>query len=110
MYWNELLASGDAIYRKKNVRIQAQDGTPVSFLIRPITLGNIDLRLTAKTSTAGDAIVRQLLVKVSLTGFLKKLFSLFWNFDLISILIESIELKRFTFPLCIPILLGGRSD
>jgi len=58
---NEL--TRDAIYRKKTVRIQAQDGTPVSFLIRPTTLGNIDLRLTAKTSTAGDSVVRQLLVK-----------------------------------------------
>ena len=63
--WNELGGLGDAIYRKKTVRIQAQDGTPVSFLIRPTTLGNIDLRLTAKTSTAGDSVVRQLLVKVS---------------------------------------------
>ena len=80
-----MLYLGDAIYRKKTVRIQAQDGTPVSFLIRPTTLGNIDLRLTAKTSTAGDAIVKQLLVKVSLTEIILKkkeaifLFFQTWN-------------------------------
>jgi len=80
-----MLYLGDAIYRKKTVRIQAQDGTPVSFLIRPTTLGNIDLRLTAKTSTAGDAIVKQLLVKVSLTEIIFKkkeaifLFFQTWN-------------------------------
>ncbi|EFX86067.1 hypothetical protein DAPPUDRAFT_313404 [Daphnia pulex] len=55
--------SSEAIFRKKSVRIPAQDGTPVSFLIRPTTLGNIDLRLTAKAATAGDAIVKKLLVK-----------------------------------------------
>jgi len=54
---------GETIFRRKTVRVKAQDGSPVSFMIRPKTLGNIDLRLTAKTSTAGDAIVRQLLVK-----------------------------------------------
>ena len=49
------------------MRVPAQDGTPVSFLIRPTTLGNIDLRMTAKAATAGDAIVKKLLVKVLLT-------------------------------------------
>lgn len=55
--------SGDAIFRKKSVVVPAQDGTPVSFLIRPTTLGNIELRLTAKAATAGDSVVKQLLVK-----------------------------------------------
>ena len=58
---------GETIFRKKTVRVPAQDGTPVSFLIRPTTLGNIDLRMTAKAATAGDAIVKKLLVKVLLT-------------------------------------------
>lgn len=57
---------GTTIYRKKNVKIAPQDGSPVSFLIRPTTLGNIDIRLTAKTNLAGDAVVRKLLVKVVL--------------------------------------------
>lgn len=55
---------GETIFRKKSVRVPAQDGAPVSFLIRPTTLGNIDLRMTAKAATAGDAIVKKLLVKV----------------------------------------------
>lgn len=55
--------SSETIFRKKSVRIPAQDGTPVSFLIRPTTLGHIDLRLTAKAATAGDAIIKKLLVK-----------------------------------------------
>jgi CD109 antigen len=59
------LTEGEAIFRKKSVRVPAQDGTPISFLIRPTTLGNIDLRMTAKTTTAGDAVVKKLLVKVS---------------------------------------------
>jgi len=76
------VTEGEAVFRKKSVRVPAQDGTPISFLIRPTTLGNIDLRMTAKTATAGDAVVKKLLVKVS--SFLKvALFS--WN----NILIET---------------------
>ena len=59
---NEL--KGESLFRSKTVRVPAQDGSPVSFLIRPKTLGNIDIRMTAKSFTAGDAIVRKLLVKV----------------------------------------------
>lgn len=58
---NEL--KGESLFRSKTVRVPAQDGSPVSFLIRPKTLGNIDIRMTAKSFTAGDAIVRKLLVK-----------------------------------------------
>ena len=61
---NNFFALGETIFRKKTVRVPPQDGSPVSFLIRPTTLGNIDLRMTAKSATAGDSIVRQLLVKV----------------------------------------------
>jgi len=56
--------SGETIFRKKSVRVPAQDGTSISFLIRPTTLGAIDLRMTAKAATAGDAVIKKLLVKV----------------------------------------------
>ena len=71
------ITEGEAVFRKKSVRVPAQDGTPISFLIRPTTLGNIDLRMTAKTATAGDAVVKKLLVKVSSFFFKVSLFS--WN-------------------------------
>ena len=78
LIWIIFLTTGETIFRRKTVRVKAQDGSPVSFMIRPKTLGNIDLRLTAKTSTAGDAIVRQLLVKVS-NIFMTLLFHFFLN-------------------------------
>ncbi|KAL1439864.1 hypothetical protein MTO96_009696 [Rhipicephalus appendiculatus] len=49
--------------RSKTVRVPAQDGVPVSFLITPLKLGYIDIRVSATSSLAGDAILKKLLVK-----------------------------------------------
>ncbi|XP_064467079.1 CD109 antigen-like isoform X2 [Ornithodoros turicata] len=49
--------------RTKRVRVPAQDGAPVSFLITPLKLGYIDIRVSATSSLAGDAILKKLLVK-----------------------------------------------
>lgn len=49
--------------KRKFVSIAAQDGSPISFLITPKKLGPIDIKVTATTNTAGDAVVKKLLVK-----------------------------------------------
>lgn len=49
--------------RTKKVTVPAQDGVPVSFLITPLKLGYIDVRVSATSSLAGDAILKKLLVK-----------------------------------------------
>ncbi|KAK2720960.1 hypothetical protein QYM36_004745 [Artemia franciscana] len=51
------------IFREKNVNVKSQDGASVSFLIRPKKLGYIDIKVSAKAPTAGDAELRKLLVK-----------------------------------------------
>lgn len=49
--------------KRKTVTIAPFDGVSVSFLITPKKLGHIDLRVVATSPTAGDAVVRKLLVK-----------------------------------------------
>ncbi|XP_065299747.1 CD109 antigen-like isoform X1 [Dermacentor albipictus] len=49
--------------RSKKVTVPARDGVPVSFLITPLKLGYIDIRVSATSSLAGDAILKKLLVK-----------------------------------------------
>lgn len=49
--------------KRKFVSIAAQDGSTVSFLITPKKLGPIDIKVTATTNTAGDAVLKKLLVK-----------------------------------------------
>ncbi|XP_067120977.1 CD109 antigen [Centruroides vittatus] len=49
--------------KTKTVTVPAQDGVSVSFLITPQVLGYIDIKVTAVSSLAGDAVLRTLLVK-----------------------------------------------
>lgn len=49
--------------KKKFVTIPANDGVSVVFLITPKKLGYIDIKMTATAPTAGDAVLRKLLVK-----------------------------------------------
>ena len=49
--------------KKKFISIAANDGLSVVFLITPKKLGYIDIKLTATAPTAGDAVIRKLLVK-----------------------------------------------
>lgn len=49
--------------KRKFVSIPAQDGSSVSFLITPKKLGPIDIKVTATTNTAGDSVLKKLLVK-----------------------------------------------
>lgn len=49
--------------KRKFVSIPAQDGSSVSFLITPKRLGPIEIKVTATTNTAGDSVVKKLLVK-----------------------------------------------
>uniref|UniRef100_A0A6G1SQR0 TEP1-F n=1 Tax=Aceria tosichella TaxID=561515 RepID=A0A6G1SQR0_9ACAR len=45
------------------VQVPAQDGVSVSFLIRPLKLGHIDIRVLAQGDHVGDGVVKKLLVK-----------------------------------------------
>ncbi|KAL0273724.1 UNVERIFIED_CONTAM: hypothetical protein PYX00_006334 [Menopon gallinae] len=49
--------------RKKSVRVKANDGASLSFMIIPKTLGYISIRVTATSKRAGDGVDRKLLVK-----------------------------------------------
>lgn len=49
--------------QSKLVRIPAEDGSSVSFLIRPRKLGQIDIKMVARGEEAQDGLVRKLLVK-----------------------------------------------
>lgn len=49
--------------KRKFVSIPAQDGSSISFLITPKKLGPIDIKVTATTNTAGDSVLKKLLVK-----------------------------------------------
>nr|BAR45615.1 thioester-containing protein 4 [Scolopendra japonica] len=47
----------------KTVKVKSGDGTSVYFYIVPKKLGHLDLKMTAKTNVAADALIRKLLVK-----------------------------------------------
>lgn len=49
--------------RTKIVYIPPSDGVPVSFLITPLRVGDIEIRVTASSSLAGDSIYKKLLVR-----------------------------------------------
>lgn len=49
--------------KRKFVSIPANDGASVSFLITPKKVGHIDIKVTATSERAGDAVIRKLLVK-----------------------------------------------
>ncbi|CAM6001992.1 unnamed protein product, partial [Sphagnum balticum] len=49
--------------KRKFIRIEANDGVSVSFLITPTKVGYIDIKMTASSDRAGDAVLQKLLVK-----------------------------------------------
>ncbi|CAG2164131.1 unnamed protein product, partial [Oppiella nova] len=49
--------------KKKFITIPANDGVSVTFLITPKKIGYIDIKLTATAPTAGDSVLKKLLVK-----------------------------------------------
>jgi hypothetical protein len=53
---------------KKVVVVNANDGATVTFVIRPRKVGNVDLKVTARSRVAEDSVLRQLLVKVMCDG------------------------------------------
>ena len=51
---------------KKQVLVPRNDGASVTFMVVPNTLGMVDIKVSARTSVAGDSVQRKLRVKASL--------------------------------------------
>lgn len=49
--------------RKKNVVAKSQSGASVSFMIRPLKVGHITIKVVATSAVAGDGLERQLIVE-----------------------------------------------
>lgn len=49
--------------RSKKVAIKSNDGVSVSFIIKPLKVGNITIKINAESAMAGDGIERQLKVE-----------------------------------------------
>ncbi|CRK99836.1 CLUMA_CG013142, isoform B [Clunio marinus] len=49
--------------RKKNINVKSQSGTSLSFMIRPLKVGHITIKVTANSAVAGDGVERQLIVE-----------------------------------------------
>jgi CD109 antigen len=49
--------------RKKNIAVKAQSGTATSFMIRPLKVGQITIKVVATSAVAGDGVERQLIVE-----------------------------------------------
>lgn len=49
--------------RKKSVTVKSQSGASVSFMIRPLKVGHITIKVVANSAVAGDGIERQLIVE-----------------------------------------------
>lgn len=49
--------------KTKPITVPPEDGASVSFLVKPLRLGYMDIRVTASSSLASDAVVKRLLVK-----------------------------------------------
>jgi CD109 antigen len=48
--------------RKKNIIVRSNSGTSTSFMIRPLKVGHITIKVTATSAIAGDGVERPLLV------------------------------------------------
>lgn len=48
--------------RKKNIVVKSNSGSSVSFMIRPLKVGQITIKVTATSQYAGDGLERQLIV------------------------------------------------
>ncbi|XP_014247621.1 CD109 antigen-like isoform X2 [Cimex lectularius] len=63
-YSNDVIESPKLeLFRRKHINVGRQSGASTSFLITPKEVGYIDLKITAKSPLAGDAILKKLLVK-----------------------------------------------
>ena len=51
------------LQRKKTVLVKSQSGVTVSFMIRPLKVGHIKIKVTGVTGVAGDGLERQLIVE-----------------------------------------------
>jgi CD109 antigen len=51
------------LQRKKRVMVKSQSGVTVSFMIRPLKVGHIKIKVTGTTDVAGDGLERQLIVE-----------------------------------------------
>ncbi|KAF0289583.1 CD109 antigen [Amphibalanus amphitrite] len=51
------------LFIKKQVLVPKNDGASVTFMVIPQTLGHVDIKVSARTSVAGDSVQRKLLVK-----------------------------------------------
>ena len=49
--------------RKKNVVVKSQSGSSTSFMIRPLKVGHITIKIVANSPVAGDGVERQLIVE-----------------------------------------------
>ncbi|KAG8336218.1 hypothetical protein J6590_049457 [Homalodisca vitripennis] len=55
--------TGLDLFRKKKLRVRANDGANTAFMITPKQLGYINIKVTATSPTAEDIVERKLLVK-----------------------------------------------
>lgn len=51
------------MYRRKKISVNSNDGTALSFMIRPKRVGPITIKVTATSTLAGDGIERILQVE-----------------------------------------------
>lgn len=51
------------LYRRKTVHINANEGSGVSFMVKPKKVGPITIKVTARSPRAGDGVERILLVE-----------------------------------------------
>lgn len=49
--------------RKKKILVKSQSGTSVPFMIRPLKVGHITIKVVATSNVAGDGVERQLIVE-----------------------------------------------
>lgn len=61
----KFFTAGLDLFRKKKLRVRANDGANTAFMITAKELGYIRIRVTATSALAGDTVERKLLVKVS---------------------------------------------
>lgn len=59
-----IVSGGLDLFRRKKIRVRANDGANTAFLITPKELGYISIKVTATSALAGDSVDRKLLVKV----------------------------------------------
>lgn len=51
------------LYRRKTINVKSNEGTSISFMVRPKRVGLINIKVTARSSQAGDGIEQVLKVK-----------------------------------------------